>query len=301
MVGLGHSRLQGRLEDGARIARYALGRDYHNWMGKALRRLGKALVQAGLASKPLARVDAVPLMERSYAADAGLGVRSKATNLLAPRFGPWFFLGELILDVELEPTLGGPNIACGSCTACIDACPTGALDSPGRLDARLCISYQTIENRGPIPAELREHHGNWLFGCDICSEVCPWGHKAPNLADRFGLHRSMEGLSLVRLMDPGLTDPAFAQLLEGSAMSRPKRHGLARNAALVLGNHPSEEGRIALLQSLGNDPSPIVREMSAWALGQGHRLDEGTRSAIERAWRLESNPDARAGMEASLG
>ena len=298
MVGLGHSRLQGHLEDGARVARYALGRDYHNWMGKALKRLGKRLRAEGLVNQARPRVDAVPLMERSHAAEAGLGVRSKAANLLHPRFGPWFFLGELILDVDLEPTQVSPNLSCGTCTACLDACPTGALTEPGRLDARLCISYQTIENRGTIPTEMREAHGDWLFGCDICSEVCPWGHKAPNLAERFGTHKSMETISMVSLLDPALSQAAFSQTFEGSAVSRPKRPGLARNAALVLGNRPSDEGRIALLQAL-EDPSPIVRETSAWALAKAHAEDANTQAHLEKAARNESDPEAKALMRAS--
>ena len=300
IVGLGHSRLAGQLQDGARVARYALGRDYHNWMGKALKRLGKKLRAEGLVTRAQPRVDAAPLMERSHAAQAGIGVPSKAANLLHPRFGPWFFLGELILDVELPPTEESPNLSCGTCTACIDACPTGALTDPGRLDARLCISYQTIENRGSVPMEMRESHGNWLFGCDICSEVCPWGHKAPDLAERFGTHRSVESVSLVSLLNPGQSDASFADQFNGSAISRPKRHGLARNAALVLGNQPSEVGRVALLQSLKLDPSPIVRETSAWALARAHGQDHRISEHLEKAAKGEPDSQAAQAMGKSI-
>ena len=300
MVGLGHSRLEAQLPDGARIARYALGRDYHNLMGKALKRLGKKLRAEGLVTHAQPRVDAAPLMERSHAAQAGIGIPSKAANLLHPRFGPWFFLGELILDVDLPPTTETPNLSCGTCTACIDACPTGALTDPGRLDARLCISYQTIENRAHIPQELREAHGDWLFGCDICSQVCPWGHKAPNLAERFGTHPAVESLTLVSLLDPSQDQAQFSATFNGSPISRPKRHGLARNAALVLGHNPSESGRIALLQSLHQDPSPIVRETSAWALARGHGKDQGISDQLDRAARRETDPDAAQAMEQSI-
>ncbi len=298
MVGVGHSRLAHATAEGARIARYAIGRDYHNAVGKALQRLGKALAREGLIQRFRGRVDAVPLMERSHAASAGIGFESKAANLLHPRFGPWFFLGELILDVELEVSPNEPVYgSCGSCTACLDVCPTDALTAPGRLDARLCLSYQTIEHRGPIPHELRASHGDWLFGCDLCSEVCPWGHKAPDLADRFGLHPAVATLSLVQLLDPSQTQAAFAAAFRGSAMARPKREGLARNAALVLGNRPSESGRIALLHSLQGDPSPIVREASAWALAHGYGGDAEVPAALDRAQRQETDPKARAGMQ----
>ncbi len=299
MVGLGHSRLAHATRDGARVARYALGRDYHNAMGKALQRLGKALAREGWIERFRGRVDAVPLMERSHAASAGLGFESKAANLLHPRFGPWFFLGELILDVDLDVPADPIHGSCGSCTACLDICPTGALTEPGRLDARLCLSYQTIENRGTVPHELRSDHDEWLFGCDLCSEVCPWGQKAPDLAERFGLHASVESLSLVGLLDPTWTQDAFAETFRGSALSRPKRVGMARNAALVLGNRPSEAGRIALLHSLEQDHSPIVREASAWALSRGHAQDATVPQALERALQRETDPEARSGMQTS--
>ena len=299
MVGLGHSRAAYQLSDGARLARYAVGRDYHNWMGKALQRFGKALAREGLIDRFRGRVDAVPLMERSHAARAGLGFESKAANLLHPRFGPWFFLGELILDVELEVQAEPLYGSCGSCTACLDVCPTDALTAPGELDARRCISYQTIENRGQVPHELRTEHGDWLFGCDLCSEVCPWGHKAPDLAERFGLHAAVPSLSLVGLLDPRATQGSFSERLRGSALARPKREGMARNAALVLGNRPSEEGRIALLHSLEGDASPIVREASAWALARGHGKHAGVLPALDRALAREDDPAAQAGMHSS--
>ena len=299
MVGLGHSRAAHSLADGARVARYAVGRDYHNWIGKALQRFGKALAREGLIDGYRGRVDAVPLMERSHAAQAGLGFESKAANLLHPRFGPWFFLGELILDVELEVRPEPIHGSCGTCTACLDVCPTDALVAPGELDARRCISYQTIENRGMVPQELRELHGDWLFGCDLCSEVCPWGHKAPDLAERFGLHDSVASMSLVGLLDPNTTQESFSESLRGSALSRPKRVGLARNAALVLGNRPTDRGHIALLHSLEGDVSPIVREASAWSLAKAHGQLPGVTQAIENAIAREDDPAAQMGMRAS--
>ncbi|NOT30942.1 MAG: tRNA epoxyqueuosine(34) reductase QueG, partial [Planctomycetes bacterium] len=191
VVGLGHSRAPVGLAGGARVARYAAGRDYHNVIGRKLRKLAGALRARGLLGAWKKVVDAGPLLERSHAAEAGLGFESKAANLLNPRFGPWFFLGELLLDVEVSPTPLAPAGSCGTCTACLDGCPTGAILEPGVVDARLCLSYQTIENRGPIPHALRERLGSWVFGCDVCSEVCPRGADAPDLAARFGTHAAV--------------------------------------------------------------------------------------------------------------
>src|SRR5262245_6922142 len=192
VVGLGHSRDACEVAGGARVARYAAGRDYHNVIGRKLRKLAGALRARGLLGRWKKVVDAGPLLERSHAAEAGLGFESKAANLLHPRFGPWFFLGELLLDVEVAPTPLPPAGSCGTCTACLAACPTGAILEPGVVDARLCLSYHTIENRGPIPHELRTRLGPWVFGCDVCSEVCPWGSEAPDLAARFGTHAALE-------------------------------------------------------------------------------------------------------------
>ncbi|MFT5197840.1 MAG: epoxyqueuosine reductase [Planctomycetota bacterium] len=289
MVGFAHSRDRQDLEGGGRVARYALGRDYHNLIGKRLQKLGKLLVREGLVQSARARVDAVPLLERGHARQAGLGYASKACNLLHPRFGPWFFLGELILDVDLAPTTDTPNLSCGTCTACIDACPTGALLGPGELDARLCISYQTIENRGVVPHEIREQHGDWLFGCDICSEVCPWGNKTPDLASRFGHHQGLQQHNLVSILDPDLNEERFSEDFQGSPLRRAKSEGLARNAALVLGNRPSDEGHTALLGALQNHPSAFVREAAAWSLTHGYKNESGVREAVSKALTKETD------------
>jgi epoxyqueuosine reductase len=302
-LGLAHSRPGVHLADGSRVARYAAGADYHNLLRRRLRKLARRLRGEGLIHDFRQVVDAGPLMERSHAAEAGLGFESKAANLLHPVFGPWFFLGELILDADLVPTEAPapPSASCGSCTACLDACPTGALRSPGVVDARACISYQTIENPGPIPHELRAAHGDWAFGCDICSEVCPWGQSAPDLGERFGLHPALaedQGvLSWIEAPDGDLG--AFAEHWNGSPMQRPRREGLARNAAIVLGNRPSESGRRALLRALSFDPSAMVRGSAAWALGQGHGEDSGTRPALESA-RSDGDPTVVLEAEAAL-
>lgn len=296
-VGLAHARAALELPGGGRVARYAAGRDYHNVLGGMLRRLARRLSAEGYDGPWRRVVDAGPLLERSHAAEAGLGFESKATNLLHPDFGPWFFLGELLIGEELAPTEGPAVGSCGTCRACIEACPTGAIFAPGRVHAPDCISYQTIENRGPIPHALRPRLGEWAFGCDVCSEVCPYGRDAPDSARRFGLHPALDGRGLVSWIEAG---EGFARTFNGSALQRPRREGLARNAALVLGNRPSDEGRRALLVALDGDPAALVREAAAWSLARAHAADAGVRPALERAERVEPDPRARAGMARGL-
>jgi len=306
VVGLGHSRPALRLADGARVARYAAGRDYHNLMGKRLAKLRRALVADGLCDAGSAFVDATPLLERSHAAAAGLGFASKAANLLHPRFGPWFFLGEIILEVDLEPTPAQvPAGSCGTCTACIDACPTDAITAPGEVDARLCISYATIEHRGLVPHEVRERTGDWVFGCDVCSEVCPWGGRAPDLGERFGGTRAPladggEASSAAAWVALDPDDDAHRERWAGSPLRRPGRAGLARNAAVALGARPSEGGAAALRSALAGDPDPAVRAAAFWALVRAHVRDAGVREALDRAIRSEPDAGASDDMRTSL-
>jgi epoxyqueuosine reductase len=289
IVGLGHPRAAVELCGGGRVARYAAGRDYHNVMGRMLRRLARRLAEAGLLGRSRSIVDAGPLLERSHAAQAGLGFESKAANLLHPRFGPWFFLGELLIEAELEPTEGPPAGSCGTCTACLDACPTAAILEPGLVDARRCISYLTIEHRGPVRDDLRSSVGPWAFGCDVCSEVCPWGRHSSDASARFGTHSAIAEAGLVEWLAAGSD---WEARFEGSPLRRPRRDGLARNAAIALGNLPSDEGRRALLEALTFDPSALVREASAWALARAHGGDGTAKDALERAG--EREPEAWA-------
>ena len=307
VVGLAHSRPAFALGDGARVARYAAGRDYHNVVGKRLRSLARRLRAEGLAGEWRKAVDATPLLERSHAAEAGLGFLSKAANLLHPAFGPWFFLGELLLDAELEPTADAPAGSCGTCTACIDVCPTGAIHAPGAVDARDCLSYLTIEHSGPIPAERRGDLGPWAFGCDLCSEVCPFGRDAPDLGERFGVHRALAedaesagagGGGLVSWIEIG--EEELDARFGGSALRRPGREGLARNAAIVLGNRPTDGGRRTLLRALSFDPSAVVRGAAAWALGRGHGADAGVHAALDRAARGDSESAVQREARAAL-
>ena len=293
VVGMGFARPAVALPAGARVARYAAGRDYHNRMGKLLAKLARRLVGLGLSGSTRAIVDAGPLLERSHAAEAGLGFESKAANLLHPRLGPWFFLGELLVDRELEPTPTPPAGSCGTCTACLDACPTAAIREPGVVDARLCISYHTIENRGPVPHALRPAVRDWAFGCDVCSEVCPWGLRAPDASAGFGTHAAVAGRDLLDWLRVG--EEAFGELFRGSPLQRARRAGLARNAALALSASPSDAGREGLLEALG-DPEALVREAAFWSLSQAHGSERGVARALERALGGESDPEALRGM-----
>jgi epoxyqueuosine reductase len=287
VLGFAHSRAPVELSGGGRVARYAAGRDYHNVMGRMLRKLMKRLSAAGFTGPARQIVDAGPLLERSHAAQAGLGFQSKAANLLHPEFGPWFFLSELLIAEELEPTTATPHGSCGTCTACIDACPTGALLEPGVLDSARCISYQTIENKGPIPQELHEEIGEWVFGCDVCSEVCPWGKDAPDLSERFGLHASLKDRPLITWLEDPLP---FKERYEGSPLQRPKRAGLARNAAIVLGNTGGTEAQGVLLRALSFDPDALVREAAGLSLARTYGGDRDTQRALEQASTSDADP-----------
>jgi epoxyqueuosine reductase len=239
-----------------KIARYARGPDYHDTLRNHLNRL-LAWVQG---QQPLCHgrgvVDTAPLLERDFARRAGLGWIGKNTMLINKHRGSYFFLGALLLDLDLIPDEPHTASHCGTCTACLDACPTGAFPGPGWLDARRCISYLTIELRSAIPEDLRPGVSDWLFGCDICQEVCPWNRKDTSQPEALD---AMEVLSL--------TDEAFRQRYRGTALERTKRRGLLRNAAIVLGNSGDPAALPALRQALA-DPEPLVREAAEWAIAQ---------------------------------
>lgn len=303
VVGFAHSRppvdLGARgLAGGGRVARYAAGRDYHNRMLKMLRKLARRLKTEGLGDLRRPVADAGPVLERSHAARAGIGFASKAANLLHPTFGPWFFLGELLLDSELEPTGIPPNGSCGTCRACIDACPTQAILEPGLIDAGRCLSYHTIESSELAPRAIRAQTGPWAFGCDVCSEVCPWGQRAPDLAAKWGDSPSLLEGGLLRWLAERQELPDWA---DATALRRPHRAGLARNAAIALAHAPSEAGRDGLLRALENDPSAMVRASAAWALGRAHAGDQGVAARIEACAAREHDHPAAADMRETLG
>jgi epoxyqueuosine reductase len=250
---------------GGRVARYAWGADYHAVMKTRLRALAAFLAER-LARPVSSRVfvDDGPLVERDAAVRAGLGFRGKNTNLLTP-IGSFVFLGALLTDVELD--FDAPLLKdCGTCRLCIDACPTDALDSAYHLAAERCIAYLTIEHRGPIDAELRPKLGDWVFGCDICQEVCPYNASrrgVPRGWPQFEPRRGTQ-LNLSNLL--ALDDEGFRETFSGSPIKRTKRRGLVRNAALALGNVGQSTDRPALERTAREDPEPVVREAADWAL-----------------------------------
>jgi epoxyqueuosine reductase len=186
--------------------------------------------------------------------------------LLHPRVGSWFVLGGLLVDLELEPTPSFDAQHCGTCTACLDACPTQAFDGPWKLDARKCISYLTIELKTTVPDEWRGRLGDWLFGCDVCQEVCPWNHKAPPAHEALAPRADLTGIDAAELL--GLSAEAFRARFEGTALyPRPGRPVVLRNAALVLGNSGDRRALPALRRAL-DDPEPLVREAAAWAIAR---------------------------------
>jgi len=245
------------------IARYAWGDDYHDVMKARLEDLRARLVAELGPMESRVYVDTGPIVERAWAAAAGLGAWGKNTCLLHPDHGSWFFLGEVVTDLEMAPDAPRPDM-CGSCTACLEACPTGALVEPYVLDARRCISYLTIELKGAIPDEHRAEMGRHVFGCDICQDVCPWNRRRreegePAFAAREGLMApELEALA-------ALDEPAFRETFRRSPLKRAKRRGLLRNVAVALGNS-GDPARRPVLERLASDEDPIVREHARWAL-----------------------------------
>ena len=255
----------------ARVARYATGSlDYHDVLRERLAELGDFVHEQLPGCRTRGIVDTAPLLERDFARRAGLGWFGKNTMLLDRDHGSWFFLAALLIDQPLEPDAVHQSDHCGTCTACLDACPTDAFPEPYVLDARRCISYLTIELRNePIPLELREGLGDWVFGCDICQEVCPWNRDAPaTIEPAFEPIPALAAADALQLL--GLDESAFQQQLGPTPLERPGRTGLVRNAAIVAGNSQRHDA-IEPLVGLLDDPEPVIRSTVAWALGRiGH-------------------------------
>ncbi len=261
------------LEDGdlGFVSRYALGRDYHKLMRPRLQRLADRIAGHVGPFGYRAFVDSAPVLEKALARDAGLGWIGKHTNLLDRSAGSWFFLGELYTDLPL-PLDTPVSDHCGSCTACIDVCPTRAIVAPYELDARRCISYLTIELHGPIPLEFREAMGNRIYGCDDCQVVCPWNRFArlsaePDFVARHGL----DGPALTDLF--AWTQDEFLRRTEGSAIRRIGHERWLRNIAVALGNAPPGARARAALEARLDHPSEVVREHVTWALARQHAAE----------------------------
>jgi epoxyqueuosine reductase len=262
----------GGREPSGPVARYARGDDYHDVLDAKLRELHAWLsAELGRDVRGRAYVDTGPLLERDLAQRAGLGWFGKNTNLINPKLGSFFFLGALLVDLELSPDEPFASDHCGTCTRCIDACPTAAIVEPLVLDATKCISYLTIEAKGEIPLALRESIGELIYGCDICQSCCPWNVrfsqelKEPAFAPREAL-TGRDARTLAREL-LGMTQEHFSAAFKGSPMKRAKLRGLKRNAAVVLGN-TGDARDVGVLTEALYDPEPLVREHAAWALGR---------------------------------
>jgi epoxyqueuosine reductase len=248
------------------VSRYALGRDYHKVLRGALARLGAWLQERFGPWGYRVCVDSAPVLEKAFARDGGLGWIGKHTNLIARDAGSWFFLGELLTDLPL-PVDAAASAHCGTCVACMPACPTGAIVAPYRLDARRCISYLTIEHRSAIPRELRKAIGNRIYGCDDCQLVCPWNKfaKAATHPD-FRVRHSLDASRLTELF--GWTAAQFSERLRGTAILRIGYESWSRNLAVALGNAPASDEVLTALHARREDPSALVREHVAWALAE---------------------------------
>jgi epoxyqueuosine reductase len=267
IVVLALNYFQGKTPNGdvaiGRIARYAWGEDYHDVIAAKLHRIDEFLRSFGGQQK--CYVDTGPVLERDFAAQAGIGWHGKSTMLIDEGLGTWFFIAEVLTTLELPPDGPVPD-RCGTCDRCITACPTGAITAPHQLDARRCISYLTIELKTAIPVELRPLLGNRIFGCDDCLDACPWNRFAQESRESvFRARRSTTGISLRQYLD--LTDAEFRVLFRKSPIKRIKRRGFLRNVCVALGNvgDPSD---LPALERAAADPEPLIAEHATWAIQQ---------------------------------
>ncbi len=283
-----------------RVARYAWGRDYHDVLLHRLKELITfAQAAAGRPVRHRLYTDTGPLLERELAQRAGLGWIGKNTMLINADVGSWTLLAEAMLDLPLPPDEPFRADRCGSCTRCLDACSTGAiLSDPRRVDSRCCISYLTIEHRGALPAERRESLGDWVFGCDVCQQVCPWNERFarplrdPDFAPHAPLPHPRAGALLA------LSQPEFSSVFRGSALKRAKRSGLSRNVVVALGNS-GENGAVPYLERvLRSDPDVVVRGHAAWALGRSGA--DMAQSALRAARESETERVVLQEIEAAL-
>jgi epoxyqueuosine reductase len=272
-------------KDRATISVYARNRDYHDLVKGKLKRIAQRFAaRSGSAVKVF--VDTAPLMEKPLAAAAGVGWQGKHTNLVSRDFGSWLFLGAILTGIALPPDAAEKD-HCGSCRACLDICPTDAFPAPYRLDARRCISYLTIEHRGPIPREFRASMGNRIYGCDDCLAVCPWNKFARATHEaRLAAPAECEAPPLAAFA--GFDDAAFRACFAGSPIKRIGRDRFLRNVLIAIGNS-SEPGLVIPVVALLDDPSPLVRGAAVWALA---RLDR-ERAMAERTRRSATEHDSK--------
>jgi epoxyqueuosine reductase len=291
----------GKPDDGVtrgRISRYARGIDYHRTLKKRMA-LFQEMIEAQIGRKIDSRLlsDTARIVDRAVAARSGLGWYGKHTCIIVPGRGSWVMLGELVLDVAIAPDLPLAK-DCGRCTICLDRCPTGAIVAPYTVDAPRCLSFQTIEQRGAIPHEIRPLTGDWVFGCDVCQDVCPYTKAAQTVDDPDVLPRALENAypSLEWIL--AMTEEEFREVYRATPVLRTKRRGLARNAAVALGNIGSDRDILLLERALLNHDEPLVRGHAAWALGRLAR--ESARPVLDRARALDPDSSVRSECEMAL-
>lgn len=255
-----------------RLARYAHGRDYHTVLNRRVRKLEKLL--RGLGHEARASVDTRPIFERAWAQRAGVGFIGKNCCLIVPGVGSHVFLACVVTTAELVPDAPMKE-RCGTCTLCLEACPTRAFVGPRELDARRCISYLTIEKRGEVPAELREPIGDWMYGCDACQDVCPYNRTSPPDEAETAAYAADPRWGSVAAEDfLGMDEEAFWRIAEGSPVKRAGVDGMARNAAIVLGNRGDARHLPVLSSAASEDPREVVRDAARWAI---ERIEARTR------------------------
>jgi len=279
-----------------KVARYARGRDYHKVLKKKLAELvGWIDAACGGNSRPF--VDTGPVLERAWAEASGIGWIGKNANLLTRELGSWILLGEILTTAELAPDPGPHADHCGTCRACLDACPTSAIEAPGVVDSQRCISYWTIEHRGAIPAERRAGIGDWIFGCDDCQTACPWNESfaRPVAEDPFAVREDLQALAPLEVL--ALDEAEFRRRYSGTALMRAKWEGMRRNACVVAGNLQDPAATPGLCTALA-DADAVVRAHAAWALGRiGGAEAVG---ALRDALASEADPAVRAEIAAAL-
>ncbi len=284
-------------EGQGRISRYAWGEaDYHDLIRERLDLLMEFLRSSSPSAHVRGVVDTAPFLEREFAELAGLGWVGKNTLLINRYQGSWFFLAAVLTDIELSYDSTQESDHCGTCRACLDACPTDAFPQPYVLDASRCVSYLTIELREAVPEELRSGIGDWLFGCDICQGVCPWNSKSPLCREPgFAPREDSNPIDLISLFE--LNEPAFRARFRHTPLWRPKRRGILRNAAIVLGNRPTATAVPALIRGL-NDAEPLVRGACAWALGRHYTVE--AQNALEARRLIEEDNEVRGEIDVAL-
>ncbi|HZL18166.1 MAG TPA: tRNA epoxyqueuosine(34) reductase QueG [Polyangia bacterium] len=252
-------------DERAPVARYARGRDYHYAHRDRMRDLRKRLLALDPTLETYASVDTGVAMEKPWAERAGLGWIGKNGCLINPKLGSWLTLSVMFVDRAVDVYDAPHGRRCGDCTLCLEACPTGAFAAPGVVDARRCVAYQSIENRGPVPEELRAGFAGRIFGCDVCQEVCPWNHREGPPGDARFSPRPLSALSPAEVA--ALTPEDFERLASGMALARVRYDGLRRNALYAIGA-ARDRGARAVVERLLDDPAPVIKEAATWAKGR---------------------------------